>query len=94
MCWKPGTTSTIRHQAGHSRENLRETANGDDDVTPEVAQELNRLKVLGRPHQAPRVDELVPKRDVYSQKSCELLDPRLAGEGRESSTLCGKAHSS
>ena len=55
-------------------ENLGETASDDDDVPPEVRQELNRLKVLGRPYQAPSVDELVPMRDVYSQPSYERLD--------------------
>ena len=42
-------------------ENLGETANVDDHVPPEVIQELNRLKVLGRPYQAPSVDELAAR---------------------------------
>ena len=33
----------------------------DDDVPPEVTHELNRLKALGRPHQALSVVELTPK---------------------------------
>ena len=45
----------------------------DDDVAPEVTQELNRLKLLGRPVWAPSVDEL------DSQKTHEVLDPPLTG---------------
>ena len=51
-CWTPGMTSTLRHEA----------ANDDDNVPPEVTQELNRLKVLDRPYQVPRrVQPEVPR---------------------------------
>ena len=52
-------------------------------MSPEVTEELNRLKTLGRPYTAPSVDELMPQRFVYSQKTNEQLDDRMVAEGRE-----------
>ena len=73
-------------------ENLGETASDDDDAPPEVTQEVDRLKALGRLYKAPSVDELLPKRDVYGTRSNELLSPLLVGVGRatEFSTFCGQ----
>ena len=54
----------------------------EDVVLPEVTEELNRLKMLGRPYKAPSVDELMPRMFVYSQKTNEQLDKRMMAEGR------------
>ena len=54
----------------------------EDVVAPEVTEELNRLKVLGRPYTAPTVDELMPRGLVYSQRTNEHLDDRMVSEGR------------
>ena len=55
----------------------------EDVVSPEVTEELNRLTMLGRPHTAPSVDELMPRTFVYSQKTNEQLHKRMVAEGRE-----------
>ena len=55
----------------------------EDVVSPEVTEELNRLKMLGRPYTAPSADELMPRTFVYSQKTNEQLDKRMVAEGRE-----------
>ena len=54
---------------------------------------MKRLKVPGRPYQAPSVDELYHSETRTTRSPCELLDPRLVGEGRERelSTLCGQS---
>ena len=64
----------------------------EDVVAPEVTEELNRLKPLGRPYTAPTVDELMPRGPVYSQKTNERLDDRMVAEGRERelATLCSQ----
>ena len=49
-------------------------------MAPEVTDELDRLITLGR---APSVDELMPPRYVYSQKTNERLDDRMVAKGRE-----------
>ena len=63
--------------------NLAETSdeNATDEVVeaPEVTEELNRLKTLGRACKAPSVEELMPLRSVYSQKTYERLDDRMGG---------------
>ena len=65
---------------------------GEDDVPLEVTRELDRLKLLGRAYQAPSASELLPRRDVHSQKTDEVLDPVLVAEGREREliTLCNQ----
>ena len=74
-------------RAGSPRRRLAETsgenATDEDVVAPEVTEELNRLKTLGRAYQAPSVNELMPLRYVYSQKANERLDDRVVAEGRE-----------
>ena len=60
-----------------------ENETDEDVVSPEVTEELNRLKTLGRPYTAPSVDELMPRTFVYSQKTNEQLDNRMVAEGRE-----------
>ena len=67
-------------------------ATDEDVVAPEVTEELNRLKTLGRAHKTPSVDELLPLRYVYIQKTNERLDDRMVAEGRERelSTLCSQ----
>ena len=62
----------------------------EDVVGPEVTEELNRLKLLGRPYTAPTADELMPREPVYSQRTNERLDDRMVAEGheRELATLC------
>ena len=52
-------------------------------MAPEVTEELNRQRTLGRAHKAPSVDELMPLRYVYSQKTNEWPDDRMVAEGRE-----------
>ena len=47
---------TLTNLAGTPGENETD----EDVVSPEVTEELNRLKILGRPYTAPRVDELMP----------------------------------
>ena len=63
-----------------------------DVVAPEVTEELNRLKLLGRPCRAPTADELMPRGPVYSQRTNERLDDRMVAEGRarELATLCSQ----
>ena len=65
---------------------------GGDVVAPEVTEELNRLKPLGRPYTAPTVNELMPRGPVYSQRTNERLDDRMVAEGRERelTTLCSQ----
>ena len=53
----------------------------DDDVPPEVTHELNRLKALGKPYEAPGATDRIPKRDVQGTRSSELLDRRPEEEG-------------
>ena len=69
-----------------------EATTDEDFVAPEVTEELNRLKMLGRPYRAPTVDELMPRGHVYSQKTNERLNDRMVAEGRERelSTLCSQ----
>ena len=61
-------------------------------LSPEVTEELKRLKTLGRPYTAPSVDELMPRTFVYCQKTNELLDKRMVaeGRGRELGALCSQ----
>ena len=72
--------------------NRDELTSDDDDVPPDVTHELNRLKALGRPYQAPSASELLPKGDVHGTRFNELLHPCLVDEGRavELTTLCGQ----
>ena len=60
-----------------------ENETDEDVVSPEVTEELNRLKTLGRPYTAPSADELMPRTFVYRQKTNEQLDKRMVAEGRE-----------
>ena len=60
-----------------------ENETDEDIVSPEVTEELNRLKTLGRPYIAPSADELMPRTFVYSRKTNEQLDKRMVAEGRE-----------
>ena len=60
-----------------------ENETDEDVVSPEVTEELNRVKMLGRLCTAPTVDELMPRTFVYSQKTNEQLDKRMVAEGRE-----------
>ena len=62
---------------------LGENETNEDVVSPEVTEELNRLKTLGRPYTAPSADELMPRTFVYSQKTNEQLNRRMVAEGRE-----------
>ena len=70
---------TPTNLAGTPDENETE----EDVVSPEVTEELNRLKSLGRPYTAPSADELMPRTFVYSQKTNEQVDKRMVAEGRE-----------
>ena len=70
---------TPTNLAGTPDENETE----EDVVSPEVTEELNRLKTLERPYTAPSADELMPRTFVYSQKTNEQLDKRMVAEGRE-----------
>ena len=70
---------TLTNLAGTPGENQTD----EDVVSPEVTEELNRLKMLGRLYTAPSVDELMPRTFVYSQKTNEQLDKRMVAEGRE-----------
>ena len=69
-----------------------ENATDEDIVAAEVAEELNRVKTLGRFNRARSVDQLMLLRFVYSQKTNEPLDERVAAEGRERelATLCSQ----
>ena len=81
-CWRPGMTSTMRlrtNLAGMSTVNTTD----EDVVGPEVTEELNRLKLLGRPYTAPTVDELMPRGPLYSHRTNEQLDDRMVAEGRK-----------
>ena len=60
-----------------------ENETDEDVVSPEVTEELNRLKTFGRPYTAPSADELMPRTFVYSQKTNEQLDKRMVAEGQE-----------
>ena len=51
-----------------------ENETDEDVVSPEVTEELNRLKTLGRPYTVVSVDELMPRMFVYSQKTNEQLE--------------------
>ena len=51
----------------------------EDVVAPDVTEELNRLKLLGRPYTAPTVNELMPQGPVYSQRPTERLDDKNGG---------------
>ena len=64
-------------------ETSEENATDEDVVAPEVTEELNRLKTLGRAYKAPSVDELMLLKYVYSQKTNERLDDRMVAEARE-----------
>ena len=68
-----------------------ENETDEDVVSPEVTEELNRLKTLGRPFIAPSADELMP-RTFVSQKTNEQLDKRMVAEGRqrELGALCSQ----
>ena len=81
----PGTLTNSAETSG-------ERATDEDAVAPEVTEELNRLKTLGRAYKAPSVDELMPLRYVYTQKTNERLDDQMVAEGRERelSTLCSQ----
>ena len=70
---------TLTNLAGTPGENETD----EDVVSPQVTEELNRLKMLGRPYTAPSVDELIPRTFVYSQKTNEQLDKRMVAESRE-----------
>ena len=61
---------TLTNLAGTPGENETD----EHVVSPEVTEELNRLKMLGRPYTAPSADELTPRTFVYSQKTNEQLD--------------------
>ena len=74
---KPPETPT--NLAGAPGENETD----EDVVSPEVTEELNRLKTLARPYTAPSADELMPRTFVYSQKTNEQLDKRMVAEGRD-----------
>ena len=82
------TPSTLTNLAETSGENETD----DGIVAPEVAEELNRLKTLGRIHRAASVDQLMPLRYVCSQKTNEPLYERIVAEGRqrELATLCSQ----
>ena len=73
------TPETPTNLAGTPSENETD----EDVVSPEVTEELNRLKTLGRPSTAPTVDEPMPQTFMYSQKTNEQLDDRMVAEGRE-----------
>ena len=61
-------------------------------MPPEVTEELNRLKTLDRAYKALSVDQLMPLRYVYSEKTNERLDDQMVAEGpeRELSTPCSQ----
>ena len=69
---------TLTNLAGTPGENEKD----EGVVSPEVTEELNRLKMLGRPYTAPSVDELMRRTFVYSQKTNEQLDKRLVAGPR------------
>ena len=58
-----------------------ENETDEDVVSPEVTEELNRLKTLGRLYTAPSVEELMPRTFLYSKKTNEQLDDRNGGRG-------------
>ena len=64
-----GTSTNLAETSG-------ENATDEDVVAPEVTGELKLLKTLGRAYNAPNVDELMPLRYVYSQKTDERLVQR------------------
>ena len=64
-------------------ETLTNLAGAPGENETDVTEELNCLKMLGRPYTAPSVDELMPRTFVYSQKTNEQLDTRMVAEGRE-----------
>ena len=82
------TSGTPTNPAVNSGEN----ATDEDIVAPEVTEELNRLKTQGRAHNAPTVDQLMPLRNVYSQKPNAQISDRMVAEGRERelSTQCSQ----
>ena len=82
------TPGTLTNPAETSGEN----ATDEDVVAPEVTEDLNRLKTLGRAHKALSVDEPMPLRYLNSQKTNERLDDRMVAEGRdrELSTSCSQ----
>ena len=57
-----------------------ENATDENVVAPEATEELNRLKTLEIVYKAPSVDELLPLRYVYSQKTNERLDDRMVAK--------------
>ena len=65
-----GTLSNLDETSG-------ENATDDDIVAPEVTEGLNRLGTLGRIYRAPSVDQLMPLKYVYRQKTNEPLDERM-----------------
>ena len=79
----PGAPTNLAETSG-------ENTADEDVVAPEVTEELNRVKKLGRPYRSPTVHESMPPKSVYSQKTNEWLDDRMVAEGRERelSTLC------
>ena len=63
-----------------------------DDVPPEVAREIVRIKSHGWPYAVPSIEELTPMKTIYGTKSGEMLDPKKVAEGRrkELTTLVGQ----
>ena len=60
-------------------EMCREYAADEDVAVPEVTEELNRLKTLGRSYREPIVDETMPRGHVYRQKT-ETVRGRLVDD--------------
>ena len=84
MCWRPSLTCSTDFEWTWPE------PSDEDGVPPEVTDEVNRLIALVIPYQAPSVDELLPKRDVYGTRSNELLDPRSVETQRSLPRCVGK----
>ena len=69
----PGTLTNPADTSG-------EKATDEDVVAPEVTEEHT---TLGRACTAPSVGQLMPLRELYSQKTNERLDDRMVAGGRE-----------
>ena len=91
-CWKTTFTTMPRERRRARLRRLVRTQQTRTLWLQKVTLELNRLKALGRAYKAPSVDELMPLRYVYSQKTDERLDDRMVAESRERelSTLCSQ----
>ena len=65
-----------------------ENETDEDVLSPEVTEELNRLKTLGRPNTAPSADELMPRTFVYSQMTNSSTNEWWQRAENESSARC------